>query len=178
MSIPNLSDYIINLNCTDKALLAELKSIIQKSIEYFQTAFLTKETLLEPKCNEILNKGYELLFKINTCLDFLHILDESQTNKYKYEEAMNYSIGLVSFMNSIQELAHGNHDIDIDKALGLSKISNSPMSTDLSELYIKNMEKKRTMADIEKNNILINYINQYILQLFKINLIIKKIVIY
>ena len=57
----------------------------------------------------------------------------------------------------------------------MSKIcDNVPMK----ELYEQNIELKKIDVLNQKINILNNYINQYMVQLIKINLIVKKIEIY
>lgn len=175
MSIPNLSNYIGTLNCVDKKLLNELKYNIQFGIEYFKSMYIETNTDFEIKVQSILNKGYEIFFKINTNLEFLHIIDESQTNKYKYEQSIQFTNGLTNFINSIQDLFY-NHDFDMNKSVDLSKIGENNMH--LYTDYQNDFEKQKNVIIKTKINIFNNYINQYILMLTKINLIVKKIEIY
>jgi len=178
MSIPNLNGYIQKLNCTDKALLNELRLNIHDGIEYFNSMFVVDiENIedFESKTKLILNKGYEIFFKINTNLDYLHIIDESQTNKYKYEEAIGISMSLSIFVNSIQDLFY-NHSFDIDKNVKLAKITkNCPY---LCENFKNDVEEQKKLNQKTKINVFNNYINQYIFMLSKINLIIRNIRIY
>ena len=175
MSVPNLSNYIRTLNCSDKILLNELKSTIQLAIEYFSLMYMENTEDFESKTQSILDKGYEFFFKINTNLEFLHIMDESQTNKYKYEEAIQFMLGLNSFINSIQDLFY-NYSIDMNKNIDLAKINSNNVI--LYSDYEDNFKMQKNMLTKTKINVFNNYLNQYVLMLSKINLIVKKITIY
>lgn len=181
MSISNLSDYLSNTNFSDKYLLEELKLNIKNGLDYFKSMYFEKNDNTEDiesfelKLKSVLNKGYEIFFKINSNLEFLHIVDESQTNKFKYEEAQQFSLSLTGFINSIQDLFY-NYEIDINKNLDLAKISNN--NSDLQNNYINEVCKQKELSILTKINVFNNYINQYILILTKINLIVKKITLY
>ena len=177
MSVPNLSNYIRTLNCSDKILLNELKSNIQLAIEYFSLMYMENIEDFESKTESILDKGYEFFFKINTNLEFLHIMDESQTNKYKYEEAIQFMLGLNSFINSIQDLFY-NYSIDMNKNIDLAKISSNSNNVILYSDYEDNFIMQKNILTKTKINVFNNYLNQYVLMLSKINLIVKKITIY
>lgn len=185
MSVPKLSSYLTRLNFSDKpdkivkTLLADLKQNLKQSIEFFEVNYANAtdsydDSLVdfERKCELILSQGYEYFFKINSGLDILHILDLSQTNKYKYEECFAFSFNLSSFINSIHDLYYDKHELNINKALGLAKVNNNE---EIKELYVSSTELKRELMLKEKINILNNYINQYVLQIYKISIVVQKI---
>lgn len=187
VSISNLSNYLSTLNFSDKFLMEELKLNIKNGLEYFKSVYFEKNSDLEDfekledlkdlkdfelKLKLVLKNGYEIFFKINAILEFLHIIDESQTNKYKYEEANQYCLGLNNFINCIQDLFY-DYEIDINKNIDLAKIGSNNM--DLQNNYFNELYKLKNISTYKKINVFNNYINQYVFLLTKIHLIVKKI---
>lgn len=181
-TIPNLSQYILSLNDKNtKTLFQMFKDELKNSTEYFSTKILlnfTDKDDFDNRCQEILINGYEHFFKIKTLLEILHISDQSQTHKYKYEECLNFVVGINGFIDSIHELYIGKHEIEIQKYISIATMNQNNYHTELSNAYIDLVESKKKLMFHEEIDILVNYINQYILQIFKINQIIKNIEIY
>jgi hypothetical protein len=127
----------------------------------------------ELKCTNVLSSGYEYFFKINSMLEILHIIDSSQTNKYKYEESLGFIPNMNTFLNSIHDIYIGKYELDIQKYISQSTIEkNSPT---LISNYTEAFELKKSMLFIEKTNIFNHLINQYILLFIKISQNLKKI---
>lgn len=175
MSVPNTSNYINKTNYSDKTLLSELKSNIQKSLEFFNSMYVQESHQIDLKIDIVINSGYEFIFKINSNLEFLHILDNSQTNKFKYEEALTCIPALNNFLNCFQDLIN-DYNRQIQKSIDLAKINFQ--SNDLVEDYINNFQNQQNILTKKRINIFNNYINQYILHLQKVNLIVKNLDIY
>ena len=179
-----LSSFIISLGDKNaKLLLQMLRTEINETIAYFSSNIalnIKNKEELEVICKEIIVKGYDYFFKIKAILEVLHITDQSQTHKYKYEECFSFVININSFIDSIHTLFINKYDLDIQKIISIGKINSeiTNLSTELSDKYTCLIESKKELIFYEEINILNSYINQCIFSIFKINQIIKNIEIY
>ena len=169
MSIPQLNTWILSLNRNEKELLKDIKDILKSCNEFFVLQYIqdsSNQVEFESKCKIILSQGYDFFFKINSLLEILHIIDESQTNKYRYEESIQFIPSMLSFMESIHDIYICKDDVDIQKYISLSMIEkNTPT---LSESFKESSASKKSLLLYEKVNIFNHYINQYLLLIVKI----------
>jgi hypothetical protein len=158
-----------------------LKSTISSSLDYFKSAYLIAEetnildnkNLFDEGYKNIIKIGYEYIFKINCALDILCISDESQTNKFKYEEALMILYESSKFLNMFNELNQSIYLENIDQYINVAKILKNDKSEpeNLVQLY---RNKDIYFLNI-KINIFNHYINQIVLQICKIKLILKNV---
>jgi len=175
--IPLLTQFTLSLSDKNtKTLFQMLKTELRLTIEYFSYVInldIISKNEFESICIDILTKGYEHFFKIKTLLETLHISDQSQTHKYKYEECFNFAINVTSFINSIHELIVDKNEVDIRKIESMGRFNSS--ADELVNQYNELTEAKKELIFYQEINVLVSYINQYILSISKINQTIKYI---
>lgn len=197
--IVKLNKFIIDISSKKvSAQFDELKKLIDLAITFFNTSYIDTDEHDNSNSNDILrakyfdgydrmiSNGYEHVAKINAILNLLMIADESQTNKFKYEESKNCFINSVEFQNIFNEMGISLFDKQIEKCLDEAKINNNKNTANNNENTINNNEKIIKVSDInvlhnkretfelnEKINIFNHYINTIILQLCEVKLILK-----
>lgn len=163
MSVPNLSNFLLSLNKNDKALLADLKTLLNDSLKFFPSNYVndcSDSVELDDKCKILITSGYEYFFKITSYLKMLRIVDSSQTNKYKYEENLELFIGMDKYLDSVHDIYIVKYDLDIQKLMSLSKIEKNSPTYILG--YSETIDSKKSMLLTEKINVFNHYINTYI----------------
>ncbi len=174
MHVTNLDTYFIKLLDTKpKDLLKEFKDMLQTTLKFMSSQYiLNKEDKDEYKAKHftILSEGYELTNKINSLLHILIIVDESQTNKYKYEECLSYHMSPSKFVNLFLDINPNEFDIELKTI-----IDTANLKTDAQiDAYKEVVNKKMNYNFIEKVNSFNSFINDYILSLTRVIVAIKK----
>jgi len=164
--------------------LDELKKQIETSIIFFSLSYINcsddehdYENLEKKYMNEyksMIKIGYENINKINIMLEILITSDRSQTNKFKYDEALKIIISAGHFLNIFNELGINSVTKKIEKCLDKCKLNNNIKIDEIENLY----KEKEDFSLNEKINVFNHYINLIILQLCKIKLELKDTYIY
>jgi len=186
MSIPRLDDFLQYMNTMNedsvKKAYNDLKQILIEAIDAFTSNYVSDNdfTTFENSCKNLLSIGYIHLFKINSLLDILIIIDKSQTNKYIYQECLEYKVGPNNFTVIIHDIYVGKYDSEIQQKIALSEIHNNYSSSselieDSKKDYSDIIQLKKNMILFEKINILNHHINLLILEFVKLNIKIKSI---
>lgn len=190
--VDKINEFVINYcNLCPSKQLEELKKNILESLELFRSCTVNinddkvnkldklenYRNIHENKTKLVLTNGYEFISKIRAMLSILEISDDSQTNKYKYEECERNIFSISEFLNAFQDLTIVDIKDELNDSINLLKISQDKLSseTNLSEMTkVKSqLEKKNNMSLINTINIFNHYIGQLVLQMCKINLILK-----
>jgi len=196
--IPKIDSSIIEYSELNKyQQLENLKKLVSNSLDYFRTLyinlddnmdndmdndmdnyfninFIENEQITTNKYKLVITKGYESVIKIHSMLEIIQITDTSQTNKYKYKECGHKLIEPSNFLNLFNGIVGDEYKDLLDQILDESKIHRLEQSV-IKDLLIKKINKlmkKKCIFD-SSINIFNNYVNQLILQLCKINLILK-----
>ena len=163
-----------------------LKLTITNSLDYFKSVYIVVDEtnmennyeLFDEGYKSIMNIGYEFVTKINSILDILITSDSSQTNKFKYEEAIHILFSSGNYLNIFNDLKEGLLSENINEYLDRAKILEKDKfeSEDLIKLQenlVKIYENKNRFSLNTKINIFNHYLNQLVLQICKIKLIFK-----
>ncbi len=185
--ISKLDNFIIEFSeLKPHKQLEILKSTIANSLDYFRSIYIvvdetnTNDNLLlfNEAYRSVMNIGYEFVAKINSILDILLTSDSSQTNKFKYEEAIHILFSPGNYLNIFNDLKEGlsseyiNEYLNKLKILEKDKFEQKDFIT-LQEGIVKLYEDKNKFSLNTKINIFNHYLNQLVLQISKIKLIFK-----
>ena len=166
--------------------LEQLKSQIESSIVFFNSSYIIididSNELLEEKFTNgyehMITNGYANIGKINLMLEILITSDNSQTNKYKYDESLKIIFNPGSFLNVFNELRVFTMTKNIEKCLNKGKIYKN-WSDNAMVQEIDNLHKEKDAHTLnEKINIFNHYVNTIILQLCKMKLELQNTQIY
>jgi hypothetical protein len=135
---------------------------------------LDKEEKFNIKCQNLIREGYSFYFKINTIIDLLHMDDTSQTRKYKYEQCMGFLITSSTYLNIINDMVTSKYNLDLEKYEHLMGGQQYALTIH-GEEYLKLIDRKKKLLIDERINVMHNYLNQFILQIKKVNIIINLI---
>lgn len=187
--ISRIGSYIIEYSdFKPSKQLEELKKIVLYSLDYFRTLYINSddisdyniieyEKIITSRHKSIVTDGYELIVKIQSMLDIIQVTDESQTNKYKYEECSQNLFGSANFLNIFNGIVLDGFKENIEQIIDESKIlklDNNNNEKEIMNIKIKNLiEKKSNFISNSSMNVFNHYINQIILQLCRIKLIFK-----
>ncbi len=174
MSVTKLDTYLIGLSeSKPKDLLKELKETLQKTLEYMRTQYILNsedKDEYKVKHNNILSQAHEFANKINSLLHLLIIMDESQTNKYKYEECLAYHMGPNKLANLFLEIDINDFDSELKV---ITECANLKTDTQI-DAYKEVVNRKMTLEFTDKVNSFNSFLNDYILSLIKVIVAIKR----
>lgn len=125
-----------------------------------------------------MSKGYEYIIKLNSMLSIIKITDPSQTNKYKYEDCEQILGNTTTFLNVFNDIGieyQKNIDLMIEQCESY-KFGQS-ITYEIFFKIDKILKNKKEFALCKSINTFNHIINQYVIQLCKINLILKNIYI-
>jgi hypothetical protein len=185
--VSKIDNFLIEFSETKPQKQLEiLKSTIISSLDYFKSAYIIGDEnniennmeLFNNGYKSVMNIGYEFISKINSFLDILMTSDTSQTNKFKYEEAIHILFGSGNYLNMFNDLKEALVSENINKFINKAKIIEKDKfkQEDLERLQ-EEADKVYDNRNVFSLNIRINifnhYINQLVLQMCKIKLIFK-----
>ena len=172
--IPNLSTfYRTEITKKPSELVKALSKEVTDSIEFFSSHYIDNPSQLSEKYDIFLSEGYPHLNKILYYVEILSVKDDSQSNKFIYEDCYENCIGVSKSVNSFHELKASNRVAKFIRLVDYSKIVSN--RTDLEVKANEYMED--VLSDIHKQNVDIynNYINQFVMSLIKITVILSKL---
>ncbi len=168
MPVIKLDTYLIELSDSKpKDMLKELKDTLVKTLEFMRTQYIVNPTDIneyKTKYSNILSQAHEFANKINSLLHLLLIVDESQTNKYKYEECLGYHMGPNKLANLFLEIGPDEFDSELKTIMDCSNLK----TDEQINLYKEISNRKMTMDFSEKVDSFNSFINDYILSLVKV----------
>jgi len=174
MPVTKLDTYLIGLSeSKPKDLLKELKDTTVKTLEFMKTQYIQNPEDKEEykiKHNSILSQGHEFTNKINSLIQLLIIVDESQTNKYKYEECLAYHMGPSKLANLFLEIDINDFTSELKT---ITECANLKTDTQI-DAYKEVVTRKMTLEFADKVNSFNSFINDYILSLIKVIVAIKR----
>jgi hypothetical protein len=174
MPVTKLSRYLIELSeSKPKDMLKELKDTLSKTLEFMRTQYIVNSTdkdEYKAKYSSILSQAHEFANKINSLLHLLLIVDESQTNKYKYEECILYHMGPNKLANLFLEISPDEFDIELKTIIDCSNLKTEEQISAYKEVS----NRKMAMDFSEKVDSFNSFINDYILSLVKVIVSIKR----
>ena len=174
MPVTKLDSYLIGLSeGSPKDLLKELKDTLAKTLQYIRTQYIVNSTDKDEykmKQNNILSEAHEFANKINSLLQLLYIVDESQTNKYKYEECILTQMGPNKLANIFLELNIDSFDSELKAIVDCSNLKTEEQISAYKEVF----NRKMTLEFSEKVDSFNSFINDYILSLIKVIVLIKR----
>lgn len=177
LNVPDLSSYAKEIeNMRELELLEEVRKNIPIAVKFFKSLYanVNNNSNLNSLCDSLTTEGFEYIYKINTILDFLHIITSSQTSKYVYENCIELTIRLPFIINQVHDIKIAIVNTDITTDLDLSQ-----MKRDLRDInererdiligeYVKNADEKKKLLINHNVNVFNSNLNQYIVQLYQI----------
>ena len=174
MPVIKLNRYLWGLsNGSPNDLLKELKDILPKTFEYMSTQYIENPTDKEEykiKYENILSRVHEFANKINSLINLLYIGDESQTNKFKYEECILIHMGPNKLANLFLELNIDSFDSELKAIVDCGNLKTEEQIS----AYKAVLNKKMDLDFSEKVDSFNSFINDYLLSLVKVIVIIKR----
>ena len=174
MPVTKLDNYFRGLSVeSPNDLLKELKDILPKTFEYMSTQYIENPTDKEEykmKYDNILSQAHEFANKINSLLQLLHIVDESQTNKFKYEDCMIHHMGPNKLANLFLELNIDSFDSELKAITDCANLKTEEQISAYKEVS----NRKMALDFSEKVDSFNSFINDYLLSLAKVIVIIKR----
>lgn len=177
LNVPDLSSYLAQIeNMSEKELLDEIKKNITKGIEFFKSLYtdINNHSNLSSLCDILVTEGYEYAHKIDCALEIVHIITNSQTNRYVYENCFEYMIRLPTIIGQANDVKMVSVDIEIATSVELSQMKGeltnvSDVERDiLINAYISSVDEKKRLSVNHKINIFNNFLNQCMLQLYQV----------
>jgi len=176
--IPSLSKfYHTELRKKPSELVKELNKEIDASIKFFDSQYIENPAELDAKYDIFLSQGYMHLNKILSYVEILPFADQSQTNKFIYEDCYANCIGVTKSVNSFHELKASELVAKFNRLVDYSKIASIQHDLNIDLTIKANEYMEDILADIRKQNVDIynNYINQFIMSLVKITVILSQL---
>ena len=174
MPVTKLDNYLRGLlDRSPNDLLKELKDILPKTFEYVSNQYIVNPTDKEEykmKQNNILSEAHEFANKISSLLHLLYIVDESQTNKYKYDECIIIHVGPNKLANLFLELNIDEFDSELKAIVDCANLKTEEQISAYKEVS----NRKMTLDFSEKVDSFNSFINDYLLSLAKVIVIIKR----
>lgn len=173
MPVTKLDRYLIGLSeASPNDLLKELKDILRKTVEYMSNQYIVNLTDREEyriKYDNILSQAHEFANKINSLLHLLLVVDESQTNKYKYEECILIHFGPNKLANLFLDISPDEFDSELKAIVECANLKTEEQISAYKEV----LNKKFALDFSEKVDSFNSFINDYILSLIKVIVVIK-----
>ena len=153
LNVPDLSSYVEEIeNMRELELLGEVRKNIPIAVKFFKSLYanVNNNSNLNSLCDSLATEGFEHIYKINTILDFLHIITSSQTSKYVYENCIELTIRLPFIINQVHDIKIAIVNADITADLDLSQMKRDLRHLDerfrdiLINEYAKNADEKKS----------------------------------
>jgi hypothetical protein len=176
--IPNLSTfYRTELSKKPSELVKALNKEVDNSIEFFASQYIENPEDLDAKYDIFLSQGYLHLNKILSYVEILSVKDQSQSNKFIYEDCYANCIGVTKSVNSFHELKASEKNAKFNRLIDYSKIVSRQHALNVDLAVKANEYMEDILSDIRKQNVDIynNYINQFIMSLVKITVILSQL---
>jgi len=131
--------------------------------------YLTQKKKNELKHKILLSEGFRYVKEIDSLLELLIISDESQTNKYKYEQCYSYHMRSAGFANLLLSIENQDFDLELKTIKECAELKNDEQVNEYKEV----IRKKLNFGFIDKINSFNSFITDYIICIVKIKTALK-----
>lgn len=168
----DLSLFLIKLqDKKTKELYKILSEYLDEVLVFMTTQYVknSDKNEYELKHKNLFTDGYRYVVKINSLLELLIVSDESQTNKYKFEECLTYHMRSAGYATVLLSIDIQDYDLELKSIKECSDLKNEEQINEYKEI----IRKKSNYNFLDKINSFNSLINDYILCIVKIKTALK-----